>query len=130
MGAAGVKESAQKENSAVEIVRPENYSIRRFQEIVQDAKPKDEKSPQEELISIRAKLVIAEQRLQDLKNRQRQQQLTPPLLESSLVKEVHLRSAQSQVDHYAKLVERSEEKILKDKRQKRSQSDRKNKTKR
>lgn len=117
--------AADKSQGAIEIVRPESYSIRRFQEVIRQSSTDEEKSPQEELIAMRAKWVIAQQRLQDLKNRYHQQQLAPPLNESALVKEVHLRSAQAQVDHYAKLVERNEGKILKEKRQQRSKAQKK-----
>lgn len=117
--------ASQADKGSVEIIRPESYSIRRFQEIIQNANLTEEHTSQEQLISMRARLIIARQKLQDLKTRSAQQQLSANQNEAPQIKEVHIRAAQAQVDHYAKLVDRYEDRILKEKRQQRSEPRRK-----
>src|SRR4051812_35666468 len=53
--------------SQAEINRSEDYSIRRFGEVIEAYVKNEAMPPQEELISLRAKLILAERRWSDLK---------------------------------------------------------------
>lgn len=55
-------------NPTAEIVDPEAYVIKRFQEIIEDNQVGENLSLQEQLITQRAKLSIAKKRLDDLQN--------------------------------------------------------------
>ncbi len=94
----------------VEIVSPQDYSIKRFKEVIDIAMESENDSPQEKLISYRARLVIAERQLADLKDRRNNAQ-TPQQREEG-PKLVNIRAAAAKVDHYRIKVSSLEKSIL------------------
>lgn len=94
----------------VEIVPSEDYSTRRFAEVVATALETENLTPQERLISLRAKLVIAERQLQDLQNRR--ETAKSPQEHEEAPKIVHLRAAMARVDHYKLKISELEKSIL------------------
>lgn len=98
----------------VELIRPESYAIRRFNEIVEAAQNSKPDSLQERIIRERALLKLAETRLNEYRNPlntdEPETEETPaesPSLEKSL---------RARVDHHFKVLKRLEKKALKQKR--------------
>jgi hypothetical protein len=106
----------------VEIVRPEAYAVKRFGEIVRVSQERQRPTPQEQLISYRASLIIAERKLTELKHPQKiegKPEMKPEILE------IRLKGARAELDHYQHLVSRLEQKILKETRNSRKKPERK-----
>jgi hypothetical protein len=100
----------QEENS----IRPE-YSTRRFNEVIDSYLKAEDITPQEQLISYRAKLVLAERRWNELKevlpteNGQEPEKRDPTRL-------VMIKAAQAEMNHYQIKIAKLEEQILREKR--------------
>ncbi|MBN8554499.1 MAG: hypothetical protein J0L93_03560 [Deltaproteobacteria bacterium] len=106
--------------SKVEIVRPETYAVKRFGEIVSNFQDRDELSPQEELISSRARLMIAQRKLSELQSPPRKTDGKSDVkIDKGEMREVRMKAARAEIDHYQHLVSRLEQKILKVKRHER-----------
>jgi hypothetical protein len=87
------------QNSAgVELLSSQDYSVKRFQEVIAEEVEKQNQSRQEKLISLRAKLAIAERKLDEI-SRRRALAATPQEIEEA-PKTIHVRAARSRVDHY------------------------------
>lgn len=100
----------------LEIVSPQDYSIKRFKEVVDQALESENDSAQEKLISYRARLVISERQLADLKDRRNSAQ--SPQQREEAPKLVHIRAAQAKVDHYRIKIGKLEKSILAEKSKK------------
>ena len=85
------------------LVKPDAYAIKRFEEVVEAGRAEENLSPQERLISLRARLVIAERKLEDLSS-------------STNPRASQMKAANARVDYFRKRVSDLEESILKDKR--------------
>ncbi|MDB5038272.1 MAG: hypothetical protein JWQ35_1800 [Bacteriovoracaceae bacterium] len=94
-----------------ELVKPEEYSTRRFQEVIDAFQKTRIKNIQEDLIALRAKLIIAERRWYELK--EKRDATTPEAEKRELNRSQFLRAAQAEMNHYQTKIARLEEEILK-----------------
>lgn len=92
---------------SAELVRPDAYAIKRFEEVIEQSQKQAEEAPEERLIALRAQLVIAERNMADLKKGNPGSEAAKPQA---------LRAAQARIDYYQKDIDRFEAKILKEKR--------------
>lgn len=99
-----------------EVIRPSEYSVDRFQEVISAHLEDNPENKQDILIGLRAKLVIAERTVDTLKKR-REEALTPKLREEA-PKIIHIRAAQARVDHYRKKLRELESSLSKTRRKK------------
>ena len=97
-----------------EILRPSEYSVDRFQEVVSVYVDEIPETKREALTVYRSKLSRAEQSLQILKKR-REEAITPKLREDA-PKVIHIRAAEARVEHYKKKVRLLELENIKPKR--------------
>lgn len=98
----------------VELIPNQDYSIRRFAEVVEDAVEAEELTPQEKLIALRAKLVIAERELDEME--QKRELASTPQQREEAPKVVHLRAAKAKVDHYKISIKQMEKMVLNQKK--------------
>ncbi len=105
------------QSPSVEIVSPENYSVKRFQEVVAENLGNSAETPEEKLIEARARLVVAERRLQELRNALDNPSKESPKEEPP--KPQALKAAEARVDHYRIKIAELEKKTLKEKRRER-----------
>lgn len=101
---------------------PEDPSVKRFQEIIAAAIENEPDVLQEELISLRARLAIAERKKNEARD--------DTAAESLAKKPNFMRSLQAEIDHYTKLIASKELTVLqlkqKEIRQKKRRGSRKN----
>lgn len=99
-----------------EVLRPSEYSVDRFQEVISTYVDEVPEGNQDAMIFFRAKLTIANRNLEELKKR-RQEAITPKLREEA-PKVIHIRAAQARADHYRKKLIELERNVVRPKRKK------------
>ncbi len=99
-----------------EVIRPTEYSVDRFQEVISAHLEDHPENNRDTLIGLRAKLAIAERTVDSLKKK-REEALTPKLREEA-PKVIHIRAAQARVDHYRKKLRELESSLSKTRRKK------------
>ncbi len=96
--------------SQPDIVPSEEYSIKRFSEVLETAVEDAEASPQEKLIALRAKLVIAERLYADMQSRRKNAATAEERENAPRI--VQLRAAEARIDHFQMLILRTERRVL------------------
>lgn len=89
--------------------------IRRFQEVIDAHQRSQPETIQEQLITLRARLTLAEKRLQALETS------TTPQEEGHLKKPFEVRALKAEMDHYSKKIARLEDSIIQEKRKERAE---------
>jgi len=97
-----------------EILRPSEYSVDRFQEVISVYVDEIPETKRDALAVYRSKLNRAEQSLEILRKR-REEAITPKLREDA-PKVIHIRAAEARVEHYKKKVRLLELENVKPKR--------------
>ncbi len=101
----------------IRLVEPKEYTVKRFNEVIDDAiKAEEDTTPQEKLIAARARLAVAERRLEDLKVTSIS--ATP----GAPVDANDVKAAEARVDHYQKTILALESKILRERQKERTTS--------
>lgn len=98
------------QTESIEIFRPEDYSIKRFSEVVAAAEEELNQPPQERLIALRARLAIAERKLSELQERRSRASTAQEREDAPKI--IHLRAAEARVDHYRIRIQALEKSIL------------------
>ncbi len=99
-----------------EVLRPSEYSVDRFQEVISAHLEDNPDNSRDILIGLRAKLAIAERTVEALRKK-REEALTPKLREEA-PKIIHIRAAQARADHYRKKIRELESAVTKTRRKK------------
>ncbi len=106
-----------------EITRSDDYAVRRYQEVVDSILRNEPETPQERLIQYRAKLVIAERNLIELKSRNENANIDHKQLNPrNLVK-----ATQAEIDHYSLKIRQLEKNILFEKQKEKNKLNKKSK---
>lgn len=92
-----------------------DYSTRRFNEVIDAYLKGESASLQEQLISYRAKLVIAERRWAELRD-YRDAEARPDAEKNTTGRSALLKAAQAEMNHYQIKIARLEEQVLREKR--------------
>jgi len=98
------------EETQVELLPGNDYAIKRFAEVVEQAVEAENQSKQEALISYRAKLVIAERNLVAMESKRADAQSATQKEEAPKV--IHFRAAHARIDHYKIKIKKLEKDIL------------------
>ena len=98
-------------SAQLEIVSTQDYATRRFAEVISTAVAAQDANPQERLIALRARLVIAERQFSELKTKRTNAKSSQEKEESPKI--VHIRAAESRVDHFQLKISQLEREILK-----------------
>ena len=115
-----VAEDSKKE--VPEIVKSDDFSVRRFQEIVEANLKNNPKSPQESLISLRAKLILAEKRWSEIRDAKLDVNADAEKRDTVANRAQLLRASQAEMNYYQSKIERLEDQILKEKRKERDKN--------
>ncbi len=102
--------------SQVELQSGEPEEVKRFQETIESYQRRQVGTVQEELITLRARLAIAQKRLVDLDTRPAGEQ------EGHLKRPLEMKALKAEIDHYIKKIERIESSILQKKRTERERA--------
>ena len=99
-------------SASAKLVDPKEYAIKRFNEVVAASEEKENVPDLEKLISIRARLAIAERRLQDLKTT-----TSTPATEDSKqkiesFKPQMLKAIEAEIDHYKRQISSLEANVV------------------
>lgn len=98
------------QTESIEIFRPEDYSIKRFSEVIASAEEELNLPPQERLIALRARLAISERKLSELQERRNRASTSQEREDAPKI--IHLRAAEARVDHYRIRIQALEKSIL------------------
>jgi len=99
-----------------ELVDPQSYAIKRFQEVVSSSVGNEPKTIQERLISDRAHLVIVERELEAAISNQNDPNSVPSEKSEAAVKPQMAKALKARVDYYRKRIAALEERLLHDKK--------------
>ena len=90
------------------------FEVRRFQEVIEAHQKNQPDTASEQLITLRARLVLAEKRFQDLETSKN------TVTEGRLKRPLEMKALKAEMDHYSKLIASMEASIIQEKRKERT----------